>query len=81
MSWIQKGEKIAEYIQNYIPVDVRIDDKSATTKLMNTLTSFLRKSDFNNNDRGEINKDILRLLNEKAKLKQCVNILQKLTLL
>ncbi|BFL69474.1 hypothetical protein SKB0120_05360 [Moraxella osloensis] len=79
VSWIQKGtEKIAEYIQNYIPVDVRIDDKSATTKLMNTLTSFLRKSDFNNNDRGEINKDILRLLNEKAKLKQCVNILQEI---
>lgn len=47
VSWIQKGtEKIAEYIQNYIPVDVRIDDKSATTKLMNTLTSFLRKKWF-----------------------------------
>ncbi|MEL1713013.1 hypothetical protein V2W47_19730, partial [Acinetobacter baumannii] len=31
VSWIQKGsDKIPEYIQDYIPVKYRIDDKKAT---------------------------------------------------
>lgn len=78
ISWVQKGssEKIVEYIQNYIPVMYRIDDKNATTKLMKTLTAFLKDSYFENNIREEINNDIIKLLRRKAKHKEPINIVE-----
>lgn len=80
ISWVQKGktEKIQEYIQDFIPVMVRIDDKTATSKLMRSLTSFLKDSDFDNNARGEINSDVIRLLKSKAIAKQPVNIVEEI---
>lgn len=76
ISWIQKGssEKIVEYIQDFIPVMVRIDDKSATTKLMKVLTAYLKISDFDDNVAEEINSEVIKLLRRKAKNKEAVNI-------
>ncbi len=49
VSWIQKGsDKIPEYIQDYLPVKYRIDDKKATSKLIKKLGEFLSKSEFDN---------------------------------
>lgn len=78
ISWVQKGssEKIVEYIQNYIPVMYRIDDKNATTKLMKTLTAFLKNSHFDDNIREEVNNDIIKLLRRKAKDKEPINIVE-----
>lgn len=78
VAWVQRGssEKIVEYIQNYIPVKYRIDDRNATTKLMKTLTAFLLDSSFDNNTREEINSEVIRLLRRKAKDKQPINIVE-----
>lgn len=79
ISWIQKGhDKIAEYIQNFIPVGIRIDDKSATTKIMNSLVSFLKKSDFPIEAREEIYKDVISLIKKKAYDKENLNILEEI---
>lgn len=78
ISWVQRGsgEKIVEYIQNYIPVMYRIDDRNATTKLMKTLTAFLVESPFDNNTREEINSEVIKLLRRKAKAKEPINIVE-----
>lgn len=79
ISWIQKGhEKIAEYIQNFIPVGIRIDDKSATTKVMNSLIDFLKNSDFLLESREEIYKDVISLIKKKAYDKENLNILEEI---
>lgn len=76
VSWIQKGtsNKIAEYIQNFLPVMFRIDDKSATTKLMKALIQYLDESGFDENAKKDIRSDALTTLRLKAKNKQYINI-------
>lgn len=80
ISWVQRGsgEKIVEYIQNYIPVKYRIDDRNATTKLMKTLTVFLYESTFDNNSREEIHSEVIKLLRRKAKAKEPINIVENI---
>lgn len=80
ISWIQKGstEKIVEYIQNFIPVKIRIDDKSATAKLMKVLTLYLKQSEFTDSASEEINNEVIRLLRIKAKTKAAVNIVDEI---
>lgn len=76
VAWIQKGtsNKIAEYIQNFLPVMFRIDDKSATTKLMKALIQYLDESDFDENAKKDIRCDALTILRLKAKSKTNINI-------
>lgn len=78
VSWVQKGssDKIVEYIQDYIPVMFRVDDKNATTKLMKTLNNYLSTSKFNIDVREEINSDVIKLLRRKAADKQPINIVE-----
>ena len=76
IAWIQRGssEKIAEYIQNFMPVMFRLDDNTATTKIMKTLNAYLSQSIFNDKSRKEIHSDVLAVLNDKAKHKTLINI-------
>ena len=76
VAWIQRGtsEKIAEYIQNFIPVMFRLDANSATTKIMKTLNAYLSQSMFNDKSRKEIHSDVLTTLKSKAKSKTLINI-------
>lgn len=77
VSWIQKGnEKIPEYIQDYIPVKYRIDDKKATTKLVKTLGAFLSKSGFDDTSSEYIYEQVLQLLKDKVEHKQEINIVE-----
>lgn len=77
VSWIQKGsEKIPEYVQDYIPVKYRIDDKKATSKLVSKLGDYLSKSDFNDASSEDIYEQVLQLLKDKVKYKQEVNIVE-----
>ena len=76
VAWIQKGtsNKIAEYIQNFLPVMFRIDDKSATTKLMKALIQYLEESEFDEDAKKDIRSDVLTILRSKAKTKTNINI-------
>lgn len=77
VAWIQRGKvKIVEYIQNYLPIMFRIDDKSATTKLMRTVHDYLASSPFENSKRAEISCEIIGLLRRRAATKQPINIVE-----
>jgi nucleoid-associated protein len=77
VSWIQKGsDKIPEYIQDYIPVKYRIDDKKATSKLIKKLGEFLSQSEFDNASSEKVYEQVIQLLKDKVEHKQEVNIVE-----
>lgn len=77
VSWIQKGsDKIPEYIQDYIPVKYRIDDKKATSKLIRKLGEFLSQSEFDNANSENIYEQVIQLLKDKVEHKKEVNIVE-----
>lgn len=78
VSWIQKGkaQKIHEYIQDFLPVLVRIDDKSATTKAIVTLEKYLKQSPFPDDAKKEVHKDVLALFKQRAEDKQPINLVE-----
>lgn len=80
IAWVQKGttEKIAEYIQDFLPVKVRLDDTEATTKLMKSLNNYLATSTFDETKQKEIRNEVLQILSYKAKNKQSVNIVDEI---
>ena len=78
VSWIQKGkaQKIHEYIQDFLPVLVRIDDKSATTKAIVTLERYLKQSSLPDDAKKEVHKDVLALFKQRAEDKQPINLVE-----
>lgn len=77
ISWIQKGsDKIPEYIQDYIPVKYRIDDKKATSKLIRKLGEFLSQSEFDNASSENVYEQVIQLLKDKVEHKKEVNIVE-----
>ncbi|NRD69510.1 nucleoid-associated protein [Psychrobacter okhotskensis] len=78
VSWIQKGKalKIHEYIQDFLPVLVRIDDKSATTKAIVTLEKYLKQSTLPDNAKKEVHKDVLALFKRRAEDKQPISLVE-----
>lgn len=78
VSWIQKGkaQKIHEYIQDFLPVLVRIDDKSATTKAIVTLEKYLKQSPLPDDAKKEVHKDVLALFKQRAEDKQPINLVE-----
>lgn len=80
IAWVQKGttEKIAEYIQDFLPVRIRLDDTEATTKLMKSLNNYLDTSPFSEIAQKEIRNEVLQILSHKAKNKESVNIFEEI---
>lgn len=80
IQWIQKGtsSKIPEYIQDFLPIRVRLDDTVATTKLMKSLINYLDESPFDEKSKKEIQSEVLTLLGYKAKNKESVNIVDEI---
>lgn len=78
VSWIQKGkaQKIHEYIQDFLPVLVRIDDKSATTKAIVTFEKYLKRSPLPDDAKKEAHKDVLALFKQRAEEKQPINFVE-----
>lgn len=80
ISWIQRGssEKISEYIQDFIPVAHRLDDKKATRKLMRTLQKYLNHKDnsFSHSANIDLQSKVINLLKTKAKEKKNINIVE-----
>lgn len=76
IQWIQKGtsSKIPEYIQDFLPIRIRLDDTVATTKLMKSLINYLDGSPFDEKSKKGIQSEVLTLLGHKAKNKESVNI-------
>ncbi len=80
IQWIQKGasSKIPEYIQDFLPIRIRLDDTVATTKLMKSLINYLKQSSFNEKAKKEVQSEILTILSHKAKHKKSVNIVDEI---
>lgn len=80
IQWIQKGtsSKIPEYIQDFLPIRVRLDDTVATTKLMKSLINYLDESPFDEKSKKELQSEVLTLLGHKAKNKESVNIVDEI---
>lgn len=80
IQWIQKGTsiKIPEYIQDFLPIRIRLDDTVATTKLMKSLINYLDESPFSEKSKKEIQSEVLTLLGHKAKNKESVNIVDEI---
>ena len=80
IAWIQKGtsSKIPEYIQDFLPVRIRLDNTVATTKLMRSLVNYLKQSPFSEEAKKEVQSEILTLLSYKAKHKNSVNIVDEI---
>ena len=80
IAWIQKGtsSKIPEYIQDFLPIRVRLDDTVATTKLMKSLINYLKQSSFSEKDKKEVQSEVLTILSHKAKHKDSVNIVDEI---
>lgn len=80
IQWIQKGtsSKIPEYIQDFLPIRIRLDDTVATTKLMRSLINYLKQSPFSEQAKKEVQSEVLTILSHKAKHKRSVNIVDEI---
>ena len=75
IQWIErKKNKLPDYIQNFIPVSERINDKVATTQFINAFKRFSEQTFENEDVRFEIQKKVYDYLDECHKQGKSIHI-------
>ena len=75
IQWIErKKNKLPDYIQNFIPVSERINDKVATTQFINAFKRFSEQTFENEDVRFEIQKTVYDYLDECHKQGKSIHI-------